>query len=117
MFLSIQILVMKTNFTQQEILLVTGATFSQRELCRKGVSDNHKPLSKNDALEEACWNGLLHELLGNVIVKSAAGKELCLWQIRHGESFIEIDLCDSPAQTDNYLSVDPYAFLPTLFIN
>ena len=48
--------VMKTKTVNQEILLMTTTTFSQREWSVKDTRSN-KPLTPNDQLEEACWNG------------------------------------------------------------
>lgn len=102
---------MKTNSTQQEILLLTGSTFSQRQLCEKNDPEADKHFSNKEQLEEACWNGFLKELLPEIVLKPANGNSLFLLQIRKGESFIELELCDTPAQMDNYLSIDPYNFL------
>ena len=53
---------MKTAPIQQEILLMTGTKFSAREWAEKNVEDQNK-LSATEQLEDACWNGLLHEML------------------------------------------------------
>ena len=105
---------MKTNF-QQEILLMTNTTFSQKQLCEKDASEKNKHFSRTEQLEDACWNGLLNELLPGIIEKSASGKFLCLRQIRQAKSFLEIELCDHPPQIEQEFSIDPYSFLSTLF--
>ena len=52
---------MKTKTINQEILLMTTTTFACRDWCEKDVQSS-KVLSA-EQLEEACWNGLLEELL------------------------------------------------------
>ena len=108
---------MKTNTTQQEILLLTGSTFSQRQLCEKNTPDTNKHFSKKEELEDACWNGFLKELLPEIVLKPANGNSLFLWQIRKVESFLELELCDTPAQMDNHLSIDPYNFLQYKYLS
>ena len=69
---------MKTKSTQQEILLMTGTKFSAREWAEKNVEDKNK-LSATEQLEDACWNGLLDEMLPELVQKTAEGKKLFLW--------------------------------------
>ena len=107
---------MKTKIVNQEILLMTTTTFAHREWCEKDVQRS-KALSANEQLEEACWNGLLDELLPGIIEKSTSGKRLLLWQITQCSSFLEIELCESPVHMDNALSINPYFFLRTISSN
>ena len=58
---------MNTDVLQQEILLLTGTTFSQRQLCENDLKDDRNNLSESEKLEEACWAGLLDELLPEII--------------------------------------------------
>ncbi len=95
---------------------MTTSTFASREWCEKDAYGS-KGSSAGEQLEEACWNGLLDELLPGIIEKSALGKKLFLWQIIPCRSFLEIELCESPVQTDNTLSINPYIFLPVVSCN
>ncbi|MDB5222328.1 MAG: hypothetical protein JWN83_995 [Chitinophagaceae bacterium] len=106
---------MKTNSTQQEILLLTGTKFSARHCCEKDDSANNH-LTEREQLEEACWNGLLHDMLPEICEQSP-GKKLYLWHIRETKSFIEIDLGELPEEKEKYSSIDPYSFLPTCFLS
>lgn len=107
---------MKTKSTQQEILLMTGTKFSTREWAEKDHDNNNK-LSASDQLEYDCWNGLLAEILPELIEKTADGKKLFLWHIRHCKSFLEIDLSESSPQIERAFSIDPYFFVPGLLLN
>jgi hypothetical protein len=106
---------MKATSTQQEILLMTGTSFSNRQSQEKADSDKSRNLSEKERLEEACWNGLLKEMLPEVFKEIDADKELYLWQIKEASSFIELELAEFPEEKDRYLSLDPYAFLPVQF--
>src|SRR3981081_2228576 len=102
---------MKKNSTQKEILLITGTSFSSKQLCEKNDDGNPKSLSEIEQLEEACWNGLIHEMLPEVFGEPAKTKSLYLWHITQGASFLELDLSEFPVSKDKYFSIDPYTFL------
>jgi hypothetical protein len=102
---------MKKNSTQKEILLITGTSFSSKQLCEKNDDGNPKSLSEIEQLEEACWNGLIHEMLPEVFGEPAKTKSLYLWQIREAASFLQLDLSEYPVSKDKYFSLDPYTFL------
>ena len=101
---------MKAHSTQQEILLITGTKFSEREWAEKLVEDKNK-LSATEKLEDACWNGLLDEMLPEIVQKTDDGKKLFLWNIRNCRSFLEIELSDSSPVIDRENSIDPYLFV------
>ena len=105
---------MKPNSLQQEILLITSTKIPAWQLERTNIYDKNQPLSYNEQLEEACWNGLLDDLLPGTIEKPTSGKKLHLWQIRSGSSFIRIELCLFPTVIEKQLSIDPYFFLPQM---
>jgi hypothetical protein len=105
---------MKSEIIQQEILLMATTTFSNRNWQYKDAPKAGQMPSNHDKLEEACWNGLLDDLLPEIVEKSSSGKQLYLWQIRRGNAFLEIELCEYPMVIDQYLSIDPYSFADTI---
>jgi hypothetical protein len=101
---------MKTNYIQQEILLITGTTFSTRQYSEKDpVRQNN--LTEKEYLEEACWNGLVQQMIPEICEHSEGNKKLFLWQIKEGNSFIELELGELPEAKDNHFSIDPYSFM------
>jgi hypothetical protein len=109
--------VMKTNSTQQEILLVTTATFFKRQLCDRIMYNNEHLLSPPEQLEEACWNGLLNEILPEIKQKTSLGKSLYIWHIRNGNSFLQIELSELPLLMEKQYSIDTNFFLSDLLHN
>ena len=107
---------MKTQSIQQEILLITGTKFSSREWAEKNVEDKNK-LSADEHLEDACWNGLLDEMLPELVQKTAEGKKLFLWHIRHCRSFLGIELSEFSPSIQPEFSIDPYFFVPSQIMN
>ena len=103
---------MNTDILQQEILFLTGTTFSQRQLCENDTEDDRRYLSESEKLEQACWTGLLDELLPEIITN----KKLCLWQIGDSEFSLQIELSEYPS-TEKQSSVNPYYFLRTTIYN
>ncbi len=107
---------MATNSTQQEILIITGTTFSTRQLSEKDSLSNKKNLSEKEQLEEACWNGLLPEMLPEICKNADGAPKIYLWEIKEANAFIELELSEFPEKTDNYFSIDPYRFLKTVSV-
>jgi hypothetical protein len=103
---------MKTNIIQQEILLLTGTTFSKRQLHENDARDDSNHLTDSEKLEEACWTGLLDELLPEIITN----KKLSLWQIGDSESSLQIELSEYPSEEKQF-SINPYYFLRTTEYN
>lgn len=105
---------METNFTQQEILLNKGAKFLANDWSLKQAPD---PANNNQAgiekLEEACWNGLLKDIIPELFSLENDTSKLTLWKVRQMSAFIELELADYPAATDRYFSINPYLFLTT----
>jgi len=103
---------MNTDIIQQEILLLTGSSFSQRQLIENGTKDDSKNLSASEQLEEACWTGLLDELLPEII----ENKKLHIWQIGDTEFSLLIELSEYPS-AEKDLSINPYYFLRAIEYN
>jgi len=109
--------VMKPLSLQQEILLVTTSNVSHRQLAGDDSSDLNRHLSHTERLEEACWHGLLEDILPGTIERPSSGKKLHLWQIRSGSRFLHIELCTFPVVIEKRHSLDPYLFVPTTCAN
>lgn len=104
---------METNSTQQEILLITGTSFAAGQWADNDETGNADPLDEKEKLEIACWNGLLSKMLPELCPQPGSAKQLYLWKILEGSSFLELDLGDCPMSKDGDFSIDPYLFLAT----
>ena len=101
---------MKTNFTQQEILLTTGTSFSSREFCQPPDGTDYN-FTEKEKLIIACWNGLLPEILPEIFEEQPVNKKLYIREIRETSSFIELELGDICPEFERQFSIDPYSFL------
>ena len=102
------------NGTQQEILLFTNTQFSSFDWQKR--SDEINNLSKIEKLEEACWNGLLEELLPELL-KDRAINKLSLWNINVASSFLDLQYGDFSTPVEESHSLNPYIFVEHTHLN
>src|ERR1043166_2513582 len=98
---------MKMKNRQQEILLFTGTTFSHKEWCLKDSDKGSSFFFSQEQLKNACWDGSLSEMLPESLQRE---KQLYLWQIYVGKSFLSIELSEEPQIPEPVFSIDPYLF-------
>ena len=103
---------MYTDTLQQEILLVTGTTLSRRQLSSRENINDGKDLPESENLEKAIWDGLLDELLPEIITN----RKLQIWQIWDTEFSLQIELSKYPSE-EKSSSINPHYFLRTLEYN
>ena len=89
---------------------MTGTSFSSGQWC--GKTDLQKQFTDREELQNACWNGLLQEMLPEIYKPAADNKNLYLWQITEATSFIDLELGEVPGEIEKYHSINPYSFLP-----
>ena len=95
---------MKPQHVHQEVLIFTNTTLLQRAFCRKNSSNKNN--CAPEELEEAMWDGLLNELLPE-IMPSTPDIKLVIQGVYAGEFYLLIDLADSPEPTTPIYSIDP----------
>ena len=92
---------------------MTGTRFAAREYSERTDPDGKSSFSAIEKLEEACWNGLLPEMLPEIMVQPEDGQKMYMWSITEGSSFLGIELGDRQEEKDKFFSIDPYVFLRT----
>jgi hypothetical protein len=102
---------MEHHSTQQEVLLVTGSGFANRQYCEKDGTENAKNLSQPEKLKEACWNGLLKDMLPELFFLTRPDAKLFLWQMRECQNVLALEMAEEPCEIDYYASIDPYCFM------
>ncbi|MDP4284502.1 MAG: hypothetical protein Q8891_08770 [Bacteroidota bacterium] len=102
---------------QQEILLITGTTFSSRQRWQQSDAENPINLPETEQLEQACWNGLLNQMLPEIAFQFLGNKKLYLWRVKENKSSLEIELGEYPHELDKYFSIAPNSFLSTQIMN
>lgn len=107
---------MKTNYTQQEILLFVKTRFSSRHLENKDDPGNEKKLTEKEKLEEACWNGLIWETLPE-ICEWTNNRSLTLWAINEADTFLDLLFGEYKERGEKAFSVNPYVFMQIQHFN
>lgn len=103
---------MPNNSTQQEIILITGSKFANRQYSEKDFNtENAKNLSQEEKLREACWNGMLKDMLPELFFMMGADVKLFLWQMREAQHVLALQMAEQPVEVDYYSSIDPYCFM------
>src|SRR5688572_525230 len=102
---------MKNNSLIREILLVTTTSFSNRQLCDTDSQDRNNNLAPAEQLEAACWNGLLDELLPEIMHQSQHAKKLFLWQVEMRKFYLCIRKAECPPVQEIWSALDPHVFL------
>ena len=108
---------MKHNSTYKEILLFTGTHFSSRQYIQRNDEDEGRQFNDRDQLKDACWNGMMPEILPEVFNENEDSRKLFVWELRDGDSFIELELGEAPEDVDRFDSIDPYRFFSSLNMN
>jgi len=103
---------MKPLTINKEILLFTNTSFAKRELCQwQNSVRGEVPSSRADEVENACWSGIVLEILSDIF-NTSERKKLCVWKVNQTEQFVHVELGKTPAPPQYKTSIDPYFFLP-----
>ncbi len=102
---------MKNNSTQQEVLLITGSGFASRQYVEKDTTDSSKYIPPNEKLKEACWNGMIKEILPEAFFVNDPLVKLYLWEVTEGNHTIILEMENFPTGIDHFFSIDPFRFM------
>jgi len=102
---------MKNNSTQQEVLLMIATGFASRQYSERDVPGNAKNPPVNEKLKDACWNGLLKEMIPEIFLFNDPTVKMYLWQVREANRFFALEMSEYPKGVDKYCSIDPYRFM------
>ena len=103
---------MRTNQLNREVLLIKGTAFATKELSG-GVEGQN--FLKN--LEQACWAGLLCDLLPGIAKDRDTGTDSYTWHVLTARHFLLLCVGEIPGPVESATSVDPHLFAPTLILN
>ena len=105
-----QSLAMKQKNIQQEVLVLTQTSFAQKALI--GQNGGNKKSFPAEELEKGFWNGLLNEMLPELMEPMQGRQsELFIWQISIGEFLLLIDMAETPEIIEDSYSINPCCFL------
>lgn len=102
---------MKNNATNQEILLLSNSSFFKRDWCELNINKNDKTLSQKEQLILLCWNGMLKEIIPEIMETTLAKKPLTLWEINESDNMLDLRFGDIDKEMNDEWSINPYVFL------
>jgi hypothetical protein len=102
---------MESQVINQEILLFKGSSFCSRKFCKRNNDDeSNSDHSSIEELERACWDGMLYEMLPELLGNSVSRGSGCIWNTVSGVNYLCVNLGSSPMTTEKQNSIDPYVF-------
>lgn len=108
---------MKNDSTNLEILLMSNASFFQREWNELNSNKNDKQLSQKEKLIHLCWNGMLKEMIPEIIQTEAGKKPLTLWEINQSGNMLDLRYGDIDEEMNDEWSINPYVYLTFAIAN
>jgi hypothetical protein len=102
---------MKTASTNQEILLLSNSSYFKRDWVELTGNKNHKQLSQKEKLIQLCWNGMLTEIIPEIMEKCKERKPLTLWEINESGNMLDLRYGDIDREMNDEWSINPYVYL------
>ena len=106
---------MKQKAINHEVLLLTGTSFSKKQFSPK--DNNRADHSYCNDLQNACWNGLVFDILPDIINPFSERNPGYTWEVVPAESFLEIKIGAAPYDVEKGMSLNPHLFLCKKNIN
>jgi hypothetical protein len=102
---------MKDNSTNLEILLMSNSRFFQRDWSELNSNKNDKQLSQKEKLIHLCWNGMLTEMIPEIVQTETGKKPLTLWEINQSGNMLDLRYGDIDREMNDEWSINPYVYL------
>ncbi len=106
---------MDTYTHQMEMLLVMNCQFCSRNWVKRTETEADKKFNSKEKLIDACWNGLVPEMLPECFYP--INKSLRLLEINESNAFIDLWFCDRLGKCEDEFSVNPYLFMEVQHYN
>lgn len=103
---------MESQVINHEILLFTGSSFCSRKFSKRASDDeNSHDQSSMEKLEKACWDGMLYDMLPELVGNSMQRGNSFIWNTASGVNLLCVNPGSSSITTEKQTSIDPYFFL------
>lgn len=101
---------MATHHHCSELLLFSNTVFSQKQIVGKGNKEEPtKTFWKK--LEDACREGIIPELLPEVVSYTFCNKKIVSWEMLPGKCFVHISSVHSSLNMEGHYSINPHIFI------
>ena len=102
---------MENTSTNQEILLLCNSSFFKRDWVELNNNKNDKQLSQKEGLIMLCWNGMLTEMIPEILKTKPGKKPLTLWEINESGNMLDLRYGDIDREMNDEWSINPYVYL------
>ncbi len=90
---------------------MSNSRFFQRELNELNSNKNDKQLSQKEKLILLCWNGILGEMIPEIVQPLTGKKQLILWEINESGNMLDLRYGDVDMEMNDEWSINPYVYL------
>jgi hypothetical protein len=108
---------MKKITQNQEILLMSNCRFFQRDWSELNSNKNDKQLSQKEKLIHLCWNGMLKEMIPEIVQSETGKNPLTLWEINQSGNMLDLRYGDIDREMNDEWSINPYVYLTFAIAN
>jgi len=102
---------MKNFTTNSEILLLSGSSFFKKDWCELNSNKHDKKISQKEQLIQLCWNGMLREMIPEIIETEPGKDPLTLWEINESGNMLDLRYGDIDRELNDEWSINPYVYL------
>ncbi len=102
---------MNYNATYLEILLLCNSSYFKRDWVELKENKNDKQLSQKEQLVQLCWNGILNEVIPEIMEKRKDRKDLTLWEINESGNMLDLRYGNFDQVINDKWSINPYLYL------
>lgn len=102
---------MKKLNTNLEILLMSDSGFFKNDWCELKSTKNDKKLTEKEKLITLCWNGMLKEMIPEILQTEPGTKPLTLWEINESGTMLDLRFGDFDVELNDEWSINPYVYL------
>ena len=108
---------MKNTSTNREILLLSNSSYFKRDWAELTGNKNNKKLSQKAQLILLCWNGMLKEMIPEIVQNEPGKKPLTLWEINESGNMLDLRYGDIDQEMNDEWSINPYVYLTFAIAN
>ena len=100
-----------------EILLQTNSSYFKRDWVELKNNTNDKQLSQKEQLIKLCWNGMLKQMIPEILQTEAGKKPLTLWEINESGNMLDLRYGSIDKEMNDEWSINPYVYLTFAIAN
>ena len=90
---------------------MSDSGFFKKDWCELKSNKNDKKLTEKERLINFCWNGMLKEMIPEILQTERGTKPLTLWEINESGTMLDLRFGDFDIELNDEWSINPYVYL------